>query len=343
MRKHLSVLTVDLLILSGAMLLAVNTQAQGNKTIFPPMGKLVDAGGHLLHVNARGNGGPVVIMEAGSGDFSFIWGLVQPKIARFTTAVTYDRAGFAWSDPGPNPRTGHQIAFELHTALQNAGIKGPYILVGQSFGGFLVRIYARFYPNEVAGMVLVDALNEDSRVVYGGGPHRIRESAKGRPESPVQTIKNGDHIAIYPEKRDSLDSTIEPPLDKLPDTIQKMQIWAQSQAGYRIAADSEMSWSPEDVADMYVKKGNLDYLLGDKPLIVLSRGDGAYNGMADSAALENERLKLQADLAHLSTNSKHIIDKHSGHNIHLEDPELVVESIKQVYEAVVHHAKLTSD
>jgi pimeloyl-ACP methyl ester carboxylesterase len=81
-------------------------------------------------------------------------------------------------------------------------------------------------------------------------------------------------------------------------------------------------------------------MLGDIPLIVLSRAHGGYEGMADSSELETERLKLQEVLAHLSTNSKHIIDKNSGHNIHLEDPALVIESIRQVYEAVIHHKKL---
>src|SRR4051812_29963928 len=80
-------------------------------------GILVDAGGHKLHLNIQGKGSPTVVFENGSGDFSFIWALVQPEVAKFTQAVSYDRAGFAWSEPGPIPRTGEQICFELHTAL----------------------------------------------------------------------------------------------------------------------------------------------------------------------------------------------------------------------------------
>ena len=102
---------------------------------------------------------------------------------------------------------------------------------------------------------------------------------------------------------------------------------------FRSAASNEMNWSPEDVADMYANRGKPDYMLGDIPLIVLSRGDGGYSGMADSAALETERLQLQRDLTHLSTNSKLIIDKNSGHNIHLEDPTVVIDVIKQVIRA----------
>jgi pimeloyl-ACP methyl ester carboxylesterase len=315
-------------------------QTVSKSTMYPPMGKLVDAGGHLLHINIIGKGGPAVIMESGSGDFSFIWSLVQPNIAKFTTAVTYDRAGFAWSEPGPNPRTGRQLAYELHTALKNAGLKSPYILVGQSFGGFLVRNYARYYPNEVAGMVLVDVLNEDEKIVIDNKPVRIREMAKGQVAPPVKNFINKDTLKIFPDKRDSLYSIIEPPLDKLPDSIQKRQIWAQSQPGFRIAVMNEMNWSPEDVADIYANKGKPQYMLGNIPLYILSKGKGSYRGLPDSAQLETERLKLQEDLAHLSSNSKHIIDKNSGHNIHLEDPALVVEAIRQVFEAVIDHKQL---
>jgi pimeloyl-ACP methyl ester carboxylesterase len=304
------------------------------------MGRLVDAGGHLLHINVQGKGGPAVVMESGSGDFSFIWSLVQPKVAQFTTAVSYDRAGFAWSEPGPNPRTGHQLAFELHTALHNAGIKPPYILVGQSFGGFLVRNYARYYPKEVAGMVLVDALNENEKIFMGDKPRRIRETAKGLQAPPVQRTVNRDSVKIFPDKRDSLYTEIEPPLDKLPDSIQKRQIWAQSQPGFRIAAGNEMNWSPEDVAAMYANKGRPEYMLGSKPLFVLSKKKGYYGNAPDSVQLEKTRLQLQEDLAHLSTNSKHIVDKNSGHNIHLEDPALVIDAIRQVYQSAVSHKKL---
>jgi len=306
-----------------------------------PTGKLVDAGGHLLHIDVTGTGKPVVIFENGSGDFSFIWDLVQPEISKTTMTVSYDRAGYAWSEAGPLPRTGRQIAYELHTALHNAGIKGPYILVGQSYGGFLVRSFARFYRKEVVGLVLVDALNEDSKVIVNNKGMRIRDWAKGEqapnPQNITNKITDPDSVAKKPVV---LDTAIEPPLNKLPINIQKLQVWAQSQPVYKKASNNEMTWSPEDVADMYKNKGKAEYLLGDIPLIVISRGNGGYSGMPDSVELENERIKLQDDLTHLSTNSKHIIDNNSGHNIHLEDPETVINAIKQVIRACKTHTKL---
>jgi len=308
-------------------------QPTSTKISVPMNDLLVDAGGHKLHLRVTGDGGPTVIFENGSGDFSFIWSLVQPKVSEFTTSVSYDRAGYAWSEPGPMPRTAHQLSFELHTALQNAGVKPPYILVGQSFGGFLVRAFARYYPKEVAGMVLVDVIPENSRILIGGKPTRIREFATGRAEPAPQLFFKSEYKDMIDSSAAS-QATIEPPLDRLPDSIQKLQLWAQVQKKYLDASSAEMDWSPEDVENLYKHQGEPAYKLGNIPLIVITRAKGGYDGRADSLELETERLHLQKELANLSTNSKFIIDQNSGHNIHLEDPQMVIQSIREVYEAV---------
>ena len=311
-------------------------------TGYPPPGKLFDAGGHLMHLNIKGNGKPAVIFENGSGDFSFVWDLVQPAISKTTTTVSYDRAGYAWSEEGPFPRTGRQIAYELHTALHNAGIKGPYIMVGQSYGGFLVRSFARYYSKEVVGLVLVDALNENQKIIINNQEIRIRDMAKGRIAPGIQnmTKKNIDTASPKENNPVASNTSIEPPLDRLSPEDQKMQIWAQTQYSYFKAASSEMDWSPEDVADMYKNRGKPGYMLGNIPLIVLSRRSGGYSGIPDSAELEKQRLELQNELTRLSTNSKHIIDRNSGHNIHLEDPATVINAIDQVIHAYKTKAKL---
>jgi pimeloyl-ACP methyl ester carboxylesterase len=309
---------------------------------YPPTGRLVDAGGHLLHIHVMGKGNPVVIFENGSADFSFIWDLVQPEIAKSTMTVSYDRAGYAWSEEGPVPRTGRQIAYELHSALQNAGIEGPYILVGQSYGGFLVRSFARLYKDAVAGMVLVDALHENEKILINNEATRIRDMAKGRQEPEIQKmVKKSDNAGLTNEENPvASNTTLEPPLERLPTEDQKMQLWAQTQLSYFKAVSNEMDWSPEDVASMYVNKGKPEYMLGNIPLIVLSKGKGYYGSLPDSAELEKQRLELQHDLAHLSTNSKNIVVKNSGHNIHLEDPAIVIDAIKQVIYAYKTKSKL---
>ncbi len=309
---------------------------------YPPTGKLIDAGGHHLHIHVLGKGKPVVVFENGSGDFSFVWDLVQPSIAKIAATVSYDRAGYAWSQEGPFPRTGRQIAYELHTALRNAGISGPYILVGQSYGGFLVRSFARIYKNEVVGMVLVDALNENEKILINDKAVRVRDMAQGRrvPEIQTRMKRDNDKDSSKQDNPVASDTSIEPPLDKLPAKDQQRQLWAQTQISYFKAASSEMDWSPEDVADMYKNKNKTAYKLGNIPLIVLAKGKGYYPGLADSADLEKQRVALQKDLAHLSTNSKFIIDKNSGHNIHLEDPVTVIGAIKEVLLAYKTKTKL---
>src|SRR6266853_3515962 len=117
-----------------------------------PPGRMVDLGGHRLHMNCTGKGSPTVVVENGLGDFSFDWILVQRPVSQFTRICTYDRAGYAWSEPGPKPRTFAQINLELHDALRALAEPGPYVLVGHSYGGPVVRHFALAYPEETAGI-----------------------------------------------------------------------------------------------------------------------------------------------------------------------------------------------
>ena len=131
---------------------------------YPAPGEMVDVGGYSLHLYCTGEGGrgaPTVVMDSGLGGSVLDWQLVQPEVAGFTRVCTYDRGGAGWSEPGVQPRTSPQIVEELHTLLGNAGVQEPYVLVGHSFGGTNVQLYASQYPNEVAGMVLVDSALED--------------------------------------------------------------------------------------------------------------------------------------------------------------------------------------
>ena len=137
--------------------------ATGRRSLQPP-GRLIDVGGFRLHLHAAGLSAPVVIFDAALGGSSVSWTLVQREVAKFARAVVYDRAGFGWSDKGPLPRTAGRIVQELHTLLHVAGERPPYLLVGHSFGGLVMRIFAQRFRSETAGLVLVDPAHPEDWV-----------------------------------------------------------------------------------------------------------------------------------------------------------------------------------
>ena len=298
-----------------------------------PPGTLVDIGGQRLHMNCSGRGSPTVLLENGTGDVSVIWALVQPGVSTFTKVCSYDRGGYAWSDPGKRPRTFAQLALELHVALERLRVGPPYVLVGQSYGGQVIRGFVARYRSEVSGVVMVDAVHEDQMVVYGGQPHRIRDSAQGR-AFPAPRIELD--VEMLQQARASAtpttEQTLEAPLDRLPEEAQRVWRWANAQPLLGLAQSAELDWSPEELARMHNERLRNRATFGDLPLVVLARTRGGYSeGMSISAAdLEKERRALQADLARLSRRGRLVFAPNSGHNIHLEDPELVVSSIREV-------------
>jgi pimeloyl-ACP methyl ester carboxylesterase len=329
-------------------LVMASASQEANKT-YPPPGRLVDVGGWRLHLNCTGKSkgnAPTVVLESGSGDFSFDWILVQTEVARFARVCSYDRAGRAWSDLGPRPRTMRQVAYELRTALSKAGEKGPYVLVGQSIGGLLIRTYASRYPKEVAGMVLVDSTHEDTQLNVNGKIQRMRELSQGRTIPPVQaTIRAAEKELSAEEKRQVEDTLkqigspkIGPPFIRLPAEIQAMRLWGLAQPHHYVA-DSDPYWS-EEFAEVYASRKKQKYPLGDAPLIVLTRGKRGYPNNEVGDQLEAERKRMQSDLLNLSRNSKQIIAANSGHHIHLDEPEVVTNAIQQVIDAVQRRAKL---
>jgi len=338
-------LTVLLLLTS---MIAVGQQSD-RKPKYPPPGKLVDIGGYRLHLNCTGTSGPAVVLIAGAGDFSFDWGLVQPDVSRFARVCSYDRAQLAWSDPGPTPRTMRQDAHELHTLLRAARIKAPYVLVGHSLGGLIARVYAEQYPDEVAGMVLVDSTHEDTTLMYQGKLVRVREGAKGIVAPAVQSMQSSPPKPPtaadikqfeFNQKMFGAPKT-EPPFDKLSPSTQAMRLWFRSQPP-RAAAGSDF-WA-EELQAMYIARAKTPYQLGDKPLVVLLAKPDTGNPPGVSAdewkRINEEKRQQKVGLANLSRNSKLIVAESSGHHIQLDDPHAVTDTVRLVVEAVRRRTKL---
>lgn len=324
MIRRLGYALLGLTILMGAVYQAIGAARDRRK--YPPLGKRVDVGSHRLHINCMGEGSPTVIMESGLGGSSLDWSLVQPRVAKFTRVCTYDRAGFGWSDPGPKPRTSQQIVKELHMLLVNADIEGPYVLVGHSLGGLHVRLYATQYPDDVVGMVLVDASHEDQRARIPQRPLRTRVVEGMRWQwfrlNPIfarlgllrlRNRPNGVSAPLPPEVKPAA-----------------VAIGLQSRAYdwiYNWGATIEESEAQIRVAGS----------LPDIPLAVLSAGT---NYPTDE--LKKFWMELQTELAGLSPNSTHIIAEESGHFIQLDQAELVIDAVRRVVEAARHQKKLSN-
>lgn len=292
-----------------------------------PVGRLIDLGGHHLHVNCTGRGRPTVVIETGLGDFSFDWVLVQRRLEHDMRVCTYDRAGYAWSDPGPQPRTFAQLNLELHDALARAGERGPFVLVGHSFGGGPVRSFALRYPTDVAGLVFVDIVSEQQYIPMGPHAGRIGDDAKGREiPAPHEDLRATEKVTTA---RAAAPIAIEPPYDRLPAREQHLHAWAAAQPSVETAEDSQREWSAEYFARWAAtsQKG----VLGDVPLIVLTREHGGYGDNLDKPAadLERNRLDSQRALVDLSSaGTQRIIP--SGHSMHLEAPDAVERAIRDV-------------
>jgi len=332
----------------------IGTSLTQNAQAPPPPGKLVDVGGWRLHLNCTGKSegeAPTVVLEAGSGDFSVDWGLVQPEVARFARVCSYDRAGAGWSELGPRPRTWRQIAYELHTVLQKAGEKGPYVLVGQSLGGLLVRVYASAYHQEVVGMVLVDSTHEDTVLLMNSKPRRMRELSQGRTIPPVRTTISAAEKELSAEEKQQVENNLKEmgapkigaPYNRLPTESQAARLWALAQPRH-YTADS-YSYFAEEFAAVYAARQQQEYPLGDAPLAVLLQKPG-YDDPPPGVSAEEwkqineEKRQQKVELTKLSRNSKLIVAENSGHHIHLDEPAVVTGAIRQVAEAAQRHTKL---
>jgi len=273
---------------------------------YPPPGKLVDVGGYRLHLNCTGAGSPTVVIESGWGDMSASWGWVQPEVARTTRICTYDRAGMGWSESSPEPRTAREFAKELHTLLEKANEPGPYVLVGHSMGGYTVRVYAHDYPEEVAGLVLVDPQN--------------LSVTNGTTSTPAP--KPGGFSLPALMARIGVARLLAGPLgsiQNLPDgDKQAYTAYSVTSRGAQTLTDEFIGMSEGGAQARVVTT------LGALPLIVLSRGKDMD---AESAASQERYLQL-------STDSQHLIADQSGHRIMIEQPQAAVAAIVKMVELV---------
>ena len=330
----------------------IRPQAKGMLRDVKAPGRLVDLGGYKLHIQCQGERQtrkPPVILIHGGGDFSFDWALVMLGVARFAHVCAYDQAGQAWSEPGPTPRTLRQEAYELHLLLEKTGLKGPYVLVGHSLGGLIARVFARDFPKDIAGIVLVDATSEDTTLSLNGKLAHMREIARDVPIPGVQTMKTSPPKPASEQEikeAEALQKQFGPPkiyspFDKLPADVQQLRLWAL--ANHKMMAQSE-GYLAEELKAMYIATHSTDYILGDLPMEVLIGGriESAPPNILQEEwkRLSEEKIQQKKEFGRLSRNSKVVVDPMSGHHIQLDNPDLVITAIREVVEAASHHTKL---
>jgi pimeloyl-ACP methyl ester carboxylesterase len=301
----------------------------------PPPGRLVDVGGFSLHLNCTGQGTPTVILDAALGGSSISWAMIQPEVARFARVCSYDRAGFGWSDQGPQPRTAERIAQELATLLERGGITPPYVLVGHSFGGLVIRVFAQHWPRSVAGLVFVDPAHpvewieptpEDHAKMERGARlcrHGVRATRWGvahvvaslaymgqiTPARKIMRLASRGELSVSEE-------SILAPMWKLPAEARAPLRYFWTQPKFFEALGSQI----ENVSISARQAQEADHAgYGDLPLVTIS-----------STHASATRLAHQDQLASRSSRGRHIIASNSGHWIPLDQPEVIVSAIQDV-------------
>jgi pimeloyl-ACP methyl ester carboxylesterase len=329
-------LTVVLVILAGLVVAGLIYQGIGtarDRRKFGAPGRLVTVGRHRLHYLCEGAGSPAVILEAGIAASSLTWSRVQPAVARETRVCSYDRAGLAWSEGTPSARSIDALVSELRVLLTHAAVPPPYVLVAHSFGALIIRAFARAHPADVAGVVFVDPLHPgewcdpspNQRHMLRGAIFLSRLGALLAALGVVRlllALLSGGSTAAPRQVSRMFGRKVAALLDHMVGEVQKLppEVLPFVQAHWSHPKAFRGMWQhlaamPSCSADLAREAD----AFGNTPVIVLSAG-----------ARDPRWLAADAALAHASSNGRHIVSPHSGHWIHLDDPDLVISAIHDV-------------
>ena len=296
----------------------------------PPVGELVDVGGHRLHVVSRGEGSPAVLLEAGVAASSLSWARVQPQLAAFTRACAYDRAGLAWSEAASVPRTFDRILDDLRVVIAGQSSGRPVVLVGHSFGSLIVRGYAARHPKDVAGLVLVDPPTE----WLEGAPQqarllrRARQASRigaflarigvvraslalltgGRPGAPRAFVK-----LFGPRAASTLERLVGEVRKLPPELYPAVQAhWSEPKCFHAMAEYLDVLECEAAVIAAAVPPPEI-------PVIVIS---GGHQPAAEIAAHQR--------MAAASPHGRHLVAAKSGHWILFDQPEVIVDAVRSL-------------
>ena len=317
-RRHLHSWTRAWLLYPLISIYAASALGGGYQTIRESMerrlweqsGSLVDVGGHRLYLSCSGNGGPTVIFESGLGETSAYWDGIATAVSTDTKVCIYDRAGRGGSDPAPMPLDGTGVAKELHALLGSANLSGPFVLVGHSSGALYVRIFAELYPEEVAGVVLLDGQPAEAFTRLPNFPAFYRNFRRISAVLP-SLARVGVARMIY-----------HADFANLPPHVRDMQRASNSSVRASRSLRDEFAALPTTLEQAGFTSG-----FGDKPLIVVTAGRDAQPGW----------IALQNELPMLSTNSQHRVLSNATHLsiIEGEDASHSIQAIRDVVRTAI--------
>jgi pimeloyl-ACP methyl ester carboxylesterase len=319
MRRLLSTVVVIVALAAPAC-----TRQKASPESYPPPGRLIDIGRRKLHLYCTGQGTPTVILMAGGGAFSIDWALVQPRVAESTRACSYDRAGLGWSGPGPEDNVVEENVSDLHAVLQASGEPGPYVLVGASIAGIYIQAYQRAFPADVAALVFTNSSNrigfkvkDKVGLIWGLTEAEIR-SGYSLPPSATK--------GPAPTREDD-------PFDKLPPDLQKVRLWLdvrlwEESDPSKAVPEDLLSWRKEFLTEFDATDAGKKPPLGALPVVVVASDPAAPESARGSRDEAGPRLD------YLSSNTVHITAAGSGHEIHLYQPDRVIQGVLQAVSAV---------
>lgn len=300
------------------------TQQKTSPESYPPPGRLIDIGRRKLHLYCTGKGTPTVILMAGGAAFSIDWALVQPKVAESTRVCSYDRAGLGWSGPGPEDNIVEENVGDLHAVLQASGEHGPYVLVGASIAGIYIQAYQRAFPADVAALVLT---NSSNRIGF-----QVKDKVGLIWELTEAEIRSG-FSSPASATRGPAPTREDDPFDRLPPDLQKVRLWLdvrlwEESDPSKAVAEDLLSWRKEFLTEFDATDASKKPPLGALPVVVI-----ATDPVAPESA-RRSRDEAGPRLDYLSSNTVHITVAGSGHEIHLYQPDRVVQGVLQAVSAV---------
>lgn len=321
-RRVLVGLLVLLIVLVLVSIAYQTVAAEIDERRYPPPGEMIEVGDHRLHINVTGEaaGGPTVVLEAGATSASPQWAWIQPEVSEFARVVSYDRSGAGWSEGPANPKDVRHNARELHAALEEAGIQGPYVLVGHSFGGMNTRMFAEMYPTEVAGMVLIDP--NDPKLM-----ERLTEEELERVQGFVRMSKALPILARFGVLR--LYNPLAGASEGLPPRQQAELEALSSSVGHLEAARTDLAQSNVPMSETYRQLRRLEdgSDFSDTPLVVINRGTPMG---ASDVSVTRATQQAGAELAALSSEVSHRIVADADHFSLVMDREHAEETVDAI-------------